>query len=55
MRKSFGMQMLNDALLELVKSKQVEPDEAYGKSLAKAEFKQQLDRAGFKLTAAEER
>ena len=53
--KSFGMQMLNDALLELVKSKQVEPDEAYGKSLAKAEFKQQLDRAGFKLTAAEER
>jgi twitching motility protein PilT len=53
--KSFGMQMLNDALLELVKSKQVEPDEAYAKAIAKSEFKQQLDRAGFKLTAAEER
>ncbi len=53
--KSFGNQMLNDALLELVKSKQVEPDEAYSKAVAKSEFKQQLDRAGFKLTAAEER
>jgi twitching motility protein PilT len=53
--KSFGMQMLNDALLELVKSKQVEPDEAYAKSVAKAEFKAQLDRAGFKVTAAEDR
>ena len=53
--KSFGMQMLNDALLELVKSKQVDPDEAYGKAVAKSEFRQQLDRAGFKLAAAEER
>jgi twitching motility protein PilT len=53
--KSFGMQMLNDALLELVKSKQVEPDEAYAKAVAKTEFRQQLERAGFKLTAAEER
>jgi twitching motility protein PilT len=54
--RSFGMQMLNDALLELVKSKQVEPDEAYSKAVAKAEFRQQLERAGFKLTtAAEER
>jgi twitching motility protein PilT len=53
--KSFGMQMLNDALLELVKSKQVEPDEAYAKAVAKTEFRQQLERAGFKLTAPEER
>jgi twitching motility protein PilT len=53
--KSFGMQMLNDALLELVKSKQVEPEEAYAKAVAKTEFKGQLERAGFKLTAAEER
>jgi twitching motility protein PilT len=51
--KSFGMQMLNEALLELVKSKQVEPDEAYGKAVAKSEFRQQLDRAGFKLGGAE--
>ena len=47
--------MLNDALLELVKKSVVEPDEAYAKSVAKAEFRQQLDRAGFKLGAAEER
>ena len=46
--------MLNDALLDLVKSKQVDPDEAYSKAIAKAEFKAQLDRAGFKLTAPEE-
>ncbi len=53
--RSFGNQMLNDALLELVKGRQVEPDEAYAKALAKAEFRLQLDRAGFKLSAAEER
>src|SRR5208283_4235859 len=53
--RSFGNQMLNDALLDLVKSRQVEPDEAYAKALAKAEFRLQLDRAGFKLSAAEER
>jgi twitching motility protein PilT len=53
--KSFGMQTQNDGLLELVKSRQVEPDEAYAKAVAKAEFRQQLDRAGFKLTANEER
>jgi len=53
--KSFGMQMLNDALLELVKSKQVEPDEAYAKAVAKTEFRGQLDRAGFTLDGAEER
>jgi twitching motility protein PilT len=51
--KSSGMQMLNEALLELVKSKQVEPEEAYGKAVAKSEFRQQLDRAGFKLGGAE--
>jgi twitching motility protein PilT len=53
--KSFGMQMLNDALLDLVKSKQVEPTEAYAKSVAKNEFRSQLDRAGFKLPGGEER
>jgi twitching motility protein PilT len=53
--KSFGMQTLNDGLLELVKSRQVEPEEAYAKAIAKGEFRQQLDRAGFKLTASEER
>jgi twitching motility protein PilT len=53
--RSFGMQMLNDALLELVKGGKVEPDEAYGKAVAKSEFRQQLDRAGFKLAPDEER
>lgn len=54
--RSFGMQMLNDALLELVKSKQIDPEEAYAKAVAKSEFRQQLDRAGFKLPGpAEER
>ncbi len=53
--KSFGNQMLNDALIELVKSRQVDPDEAYAKALAKSEFRLQLDRAGFKLGAAEDR
>ncbi|MGO8968969.1 MAG: type IV pilus twitching motility protein PilT [Myxococcaceae bacterium] len=53
--RSFGNQMLNDALIELVKSRQVDPDEAYAKALAKTEFRQQLDRAGFKLGVTEER
>ncbi|MGO9828798.1 MAG: type IV pilus twitching motility protein PilT [Myxococcaceae bacterium] len=50
--RSFGNQMLNDALIELVKSRVVDPDEAYAKALAKSEFRQQLDRAGFKLAGA---
>ena len=53
--KSFGMQTLNDALLELVKRGQVEPEEAYAKAVAKAEFRTQLDRAGFKLAAEDDR
>jgi twitching motility protein PilT len=53
--KSFGMQMLNDSLLELVKSKQVDADEAYSKAVAKTEFRAQLDRAGLKLGAEPER
>ena len=43
--------LLNDALLELVKKGQVEPEEAFAKSVAKSELRQQLDRAGFKLNA----
>jgi len=53
--KSYGMQTLNDSLMELVKTRQVDPDEAYAKAIAKAELRQQLERAGFKLTATEER
>jgi twitching motility protein PilT len=44
-----GMMTLNDALLDLVKRKQVEPREAWLKAAAKAELKQILERAGFPL------
>ncbi len=36
--KKIGMQMLNDALMELVKKKVVEPDEAYMKAVDKTSF-----------------
>src|SRR5215472_1046975 len=44
-----GMVTLNDALFDLVKKQVVEPQEAYSKSAAKAEFKTMLDRAGFRI------
>jgi twitching motility protein PilT len=49
--KGVGMQTLNDALLDLVKKKLVEPQEAYTKAIHKTELKQMLERAGFKLEA----
>ena len=49
--KGVGMVTLNDALFDLVKKKLVEPKEAYSKAIAKAEFKQMLERGGFKLEA----
>jgi len=50
--KGVGMQMLNDALFDLVKKKLVEPAEAYAKAVQKPELKQMLERGGFKLEAA---
>ncbi|MFY0567304.1 type IV pilus twitching motility protein PilT [Archangium lansingense] len=47
--RGIGMQTLNDALLELVKKKLCEPSDAYIKAIAKGEFKQMLERSGFKL------
>jgi twitching motility protein PilT len=44
-----GMQTMNDALLELVRSKQVLPKEALSKAVAKADLKVSLERAGFRL------
>jgi twitching motility protein PilT len=44
-----GMVMLNDALLDLVKRKVVEPNEALSKSVARAELRAMLERAGFKV------
>jgi twitching motility protein PilT len=50
--RSHGMSTLNDALLDLVKRGVVEPAEAYRKSVAKAELKGLLERAGFPLVEA---
>ncbi|WP_275439569.1 type IV pilus twitching motility protein PilT [Archangium violaceum] len=47
--RGIGMQTLNDALLDLVKKKLCEPNDAYIKAIAKAEFKQMLERSGFKV------
>jgi len=47
--RGVGMQTLNDALLDLVKKKLCEPNDAYIKAIAKNEFKQMLERNGFKL------
>ncbi|HYK12183.1 MAG TPA: type IV pilus twitching motility protein PilT, partial [Gemmatimonadales bacterium] len=47
--KKLGMITLNDALLELVEKKQVEPDEAYMKAVEKSGFAAQLKQKGFKL------
>ena len=44
-----GMVTLNDALLELVKKKTVEPREAFVKAVGKGEFKSLLERAGVPL------
>jgi twitching motility protein PilT len=46
--KSLGMQTLNDALLDLVKSDTVEPQEAYDRSVIKKDFGMMLARSGFK-------
>jgi len=43
-----GMQTMNDALLELVRSKQVLPREALSKAVHKADLRTALERAGFR-------
>ena len=48
--RGIGMSCMNDSLLDLVKKKVVEPQEAYNKTVAKAEFKTLLDREGFRLS-----
>ncbi len=47
--RGMGMTTLNDALFDLVKRKIVEPKEALSKSIAKAEFRSMLERAGHKV------
>jgi twitching motility protein PilT len=46
--RSLGMQTLNDALLDLVKSDTVEPQEAYDRSVVKKDFGMMLTRSGFR-------
>ena len=52
--KAHGMVSLNDALLELVTKKLVEPAEAYSKAIDKSGFETSLKRAGFDLHAPAE-
>jgi twitching motility protein PilT len=44
-----GMVTLNDSLLELVKKKVIEPNEALSKSVARSEMRAMLERSGFKV------
>jgi twitching motility protein PilT len=46
-----GMVTLNDALLDLVKRKVVEPKEALAKAVSKGELRQALERSGFAVDA----
>jgi twitching motility protein PilT len=52
--KKQGMALLNDALLELVKKKLVEPDEAYAKAVDKTGVAAQLTAAGFRVNLPKE-
>ncbi len=48
--RKLGMNTLNDALLELVEKKVIEPDEAYMRSVEKSGLAASLKAKGFKLT-----
>jgi twitching motility protein PilT len=48
--RKLGMNTLNDALLELVETRQIEPDEAYMKSVEKAGLVASLKAKGFKVS-----
>jgi twitching motility protein PilT len=52
--RKLGMNTLNDALLELVEKKLVEPDEAYMKSVEKAALLANLKAKGFKVSLTPE-
>ena len=51
--KKLGMMTLNDALLELVEKKLVEPDEGYMKAVEKATFAASLKAKGHKINIVE--
>ena len=52
--KKIGMVTLNDALLELVEKKLIEPDEAYVKSVEKSGLSASLKAKGFKVSLTPE-
>src|SRR5438876_422796 len=52
--KKLGMLTLNDALLELVEKKVIDPDEAYMKSVEKTGLAASLKAKGFKVTLTAE-
>jgi len=52
--RKMGMVMLNDALMEFVKKKQVEPKDAYIKSMDKLDLLNQLKRDGFDTSFVDE-
>ena len=52
--RKMGMVMLNDALMEIVKKKIVEPKDAYIKSMDKIDLLNQLKRDGFDTSFVDE-
>lgn len=53
--RGLGMQTINDAVIELVKSGTVEPQEAYDRAIVKKEMALLLTRSGFKGPWSEEK
>ncbi len=53
--RKIGMITLNDALLELVEKKQIEPDEAYLRSVEKSSMATSLKAKGYSVTLLSER
>jgi len=51
-QRKLGMETLNDALLNLVKTKQVEPEEAYNKSVEKKDMALKLKAIGHHIASA---
>ncbi len=51
-QRKLGMETLNDALLNLVKTKQVEPEEAYNKAVEKKDMAMKLKAIGHNIASA---
>jgi twitching motility protein PilT len=51
--KAQGMQLMNDALFDLVKRNIIEPKEAYVKAVHKSDMKTQLERANYRVDLTE--